>query len=111
MKTLYERMSREERLELYKEYKNEKASFSKKMEKMFMLCYLGIGYALIVFIYDFFYKKSTVGYILDIIVFVFCLIALFKLCSIKKELLNNFALKKDREKKQSIAKKIKNKKN
>lgn len=111
MKTLYERMSREERLELYKEYKKEKASFSKKMEKMFMLCYLGIGYALIVFIYDFFYKKSTVGYILDIIVFVFCLIALFKLFSIKKELLNNFALKKDKEKKQNIVKKLKNKKN
>lgn len=111
MKTFYERMSREERRELYKEYKNEKASFSKKMEKMFLLCYLGIGYALVVFIYDFFYKRSTVGYILDIIVFVFCLLALFKLINTKKELLNNFALRKDKEKKQSIVKKYKNKKN
>lgn len=107
MKMFYERMSKEEKRELYKEYKNEKVSFSKKMEKMFLLCYLGIGYALIVFIYDFFYKKSTIGYILDIVVFLFCLLALFKLISIKKELLNNFALKKDKEKKQSIVKKYK----
>lgn len=107
MKTFYERMSKEERQELYKEYKKEKESFSKKMENMFLLCYLGIGYALMVFIYDFFYKRSTVGYILDIVVFVFCLLALFKLINTKKELLNNFALKKDKEKKQSIVKKYK----
>ncbi len=107
MKTFYERMSKNEKRELYKEYKIEKATFSKKMEKMFLLCYLGMGYALMVFIYDFFYKKSTVSYILDIIVFVFCLLALFKLISTKKDLLNNFALKKDKEKKQNIVKKYK----
>lgn len=107
MKTFYEKMSKDQKRELYKEYKSEKISFSKKMEKMFLLCYLGIGYSLIVFIYDFFYKKSTVSYILDIIVFVFCLLALLKLISIKKELLNNFALKKDKEKKQNIVKKYK----
>lgn len=107
MKTFYERMSKNEKRELYKEYKIEKATFSKKMEKMFLLCYLGMGYALMVFIYDFFYKKSTVSYILDIIVFVFCLLALFKLISTKKDLLNNFALKKDKEKKQNVVKKYK----
>ena len=107
VKTFYERMSRESKKQLYKEYKKEKSSFSKKMEKMFLLCYLGLGYALLVFIYDFFYKRSTVSYILDIVVFVFCLLALFKLISTKKELLNNFALKKDKEKKQNIVKKYK----
>lgn len=111
MKTKYERMSREEKRKLYKEYKKEKSSFSKKMENMFLLCYIGMAYAVIVFIYDFFYKSSKVGYILDIVVFVFCLLALFKLISTKKELLNNFALKKDKENKKNIFNKYKNKKN
>lgn len=108
MKTFYERMSREEKKNLYKEYKKEKGSFSKKMEKMFLLCYIGVIYSVVVFVYDFFFKKSTIGYLLDIIVFIFCLLALFKLISTKKELLNNFALKKDKGREQNV---VRNKKN
>ena len=107
MKTKYERMNKKEKKELYNEYKKEKQSFAKKMENMFLLCYIGMIYAVIVFIYDFFFKKSTVGYILDIIVFVFCLLALFKIYLTKKELLNNYVLKKDKARKQDIVKKHK----
>lgn len=99
MKTFYERMSREEKKNLYKEYKKEKGSFSKKMENMFLLCYIGVIYSVVVFVYDFFFKKSTVGYVLDIIVFIFCLVALLKIHLIKKELLNNYALKNRNNKK------------
>lgn len=107
MKTKYERMTKQEKKELYKEYKKEKSIFASKMEKMFILCNLGIGYGMLMFIYDFFYKKSTVSYILDIIVFIFCLLALIKVISIKKELLNKYAIEKDKKRKKEIVKKYK----
>lgn len=109
MKTKYERMTKLEKKELYQEYKKEKNTFAQKMEKMFILCYLGIGYGLITFIYDFFYKKSTVSYILDIIVFIFCLLALLKIISIKKQLLNKYALEKDKKRKKEVLKKYQKK--
>lgn len=105
MKTRYERMNRVEKKELYNEYKIEKQEFTRKMEKMFILCYLGVSYGIIMFIYDFFYKKSMVGYILDLIVFVFCLLALYKVINIKKDLLNKFALEKDNMRKKEVIKK------
>ncbi len=107
MKTKYERMSRLEKKDLYKKYKKDKKEFVIKMERMFLLCYVGIGYSLIIFIYDFFFKKSKINYILDIIIFVFCLVAYLKIYNTKKELLNNYAIKNDKEYKRSIVKKYK----
>lgn len=98
MKTKYERMNKDEKKKLYKEYKKEKSVFASKMEKMFILCYVGIFYSIIVFIYDFFFKENTFSYVLDIILFIFCLLALFKMYLTKKELLNNYAIKKIKKK-------------
>ena len=107
MKNKYERMSSVEKRELYKKYKEEKKTFVNKMEKMFILCYLGIGYGILMFIYDFFFKENIFSYVLDIIVFVFCLLALLKIISIKKDLLNKYALKQDTNRKKEIVKKYK----
>ena len=79
MKSKYERMTKKEKRELYLEYKKEKNVFAKKMEKMFWLCYAGIMYGAIMFIYDFFFKKSKVAFILDIVVLVFCVISVLKI--------------------------------
>lgn len=107
MKTKYERMSREEKRKLYINYKKEKSSFCKKLENMFVLCYLGIGYGIFMFIYDFFFKSNKLSYILDIIVFVFCLLALLKIISIKKSLLNRYAIEQDKKIKKEVVKKYK----
>ena len=105
MKNKYERMSKEEKKQVYNKYKLNKKEFANKMEKMFILCYVGIGYAILMFIYDYFYKKSTVGYILDIVVFAFSIVALLKVVSIKKDLLNKFVLNKDKVRKKEVLKK------
>ncbi len=107
MKTKYERMSKEEKKELYNKYKVEKKELVKKMNNMFILVYVGIFYSLVAFIYDFFYKSSKVGYIMDIVIFVFCLLAFLKVFNIKKELLNNYALKLDDKRKKDVLKKYK----
>lgn len=107
MKNKYERMTKLEKRELYKKYKEEKKIFVNKMEKMFILCFIGIGYGIIMFIYDFFFKKNAFSYVLDIVVFIFCLLALLKINSIKKDLLNKYALKQDINRKKEIVKQYK----
>lgn len=107
MKTKYERMNKKEKKELYKKYRLEKGEFAKKMENMFLLCGIGIGFSVLMFIYDYFFRKSKINYILDIIIFIFCLIVYFRIYYVKKELLNNYALKLDNEYKKKIVKRYK----
>ena len=94
MKTKYERMNKEEKKKLIEKYKKEKSVFYKKMRNMFIICYIGIIYSIIVFIYDYYFKKPKVNYYIDIIIFVFSFIALLKIYSIRKNLLSDYAVKK-----------------
>lgn len=107
MKTKYERMNKEDKKELYKKYRLAKSEFAKKMENMFLLCGVGIGFSVLMFVYDYFFRKTEINYILDIIIFIFCLIAYFRIYCVKKELLNNYALKLNNEYKKKIVKEYK----
>lgn len=92
MKTKYERMSREEKKQVYEIYKKEKVELAKKFRTMFVLSNFGVIYGVVLFFYDIILKKSALNYILDIVVFLFCLISLFIVNKIKKDLLNKFVL-------------------
>lgn len=92
MKTKYERMSKEEKKHVYECYKNEKIELAKKIKNMLILCYIGLLYGFCIFFYDYFISKSKLNYILDIIVFIFCLISLFIINKIKKDVLNKYVL-------------------
>ena len=92
MKTMYERMSKKEKKDL--EYKSLKGELVKKMERMFTLCWFGIGYSIIAFFYDLYINQSKFLYWIDILIFVFCIIVIIKVYSTKKDLLNNYALEK-----------------
>jgi len=92
VKTKYERMNKVEKRKVYLSYKEEKKELVKKMNRMFILCYIGTFYGFISFFYDLFLMKSKVNYILDIIIFLFCLICILKLNKTKKELLNKYVL-------------------
>ena len=94
MKTMYERMSRKEKIELYKEYKAIKGELVKKMERMFTLCWFGIGYSIIAFFYDLYINQNKFLYWIDIIIFIFCIAVIVKVYRTKKDLLNNYALEK-----------------
>lgn len=96
MKTKYERMNKNEKKKVLDSFKVEKKELYKKFRNMNILCYAGIFYSFIVFFYDLFIKKSTINYILDIIIFVFSILVLLKVISIKKEVLNNYVLKNKR---------------
>ena len=92
MKTKYERMSKEEKKRVLEIYKKEKSELYKKFKYMFILCNFGLIYGFSLFFFDLFIKKSLIYYILDIIVFIFCLISLCVINKIKKDLLNKFVL-------------------
>ena len=97
MKTKYERMNKNEKRDVYNKFKVEKKDLYKKLKRMFILCSVGIGYSLLIFIYDFLFKNSKLNYILDIAIFVFCVFYLIKVINTKKELLNDFVLKNDKK--------------
>ena len=94
MKTKYESKNKNEKHTIYNRFKEDKKELYKKLIRMLILCYIGIGYSLIIFIYDLFFKKGEFNYILDIIIFIFCLIYLIKVINVKKDLLNDYILKK-----------------
>lgn len=92
MKTKYERMNKENKKKVYECFKKEKHDLYKKLNRMFILCYIGLIYGFGIFFYDLFIEKSKLNYILDIIVFIFCFIVILKLYNVKKDLLNKFVL-------------------
>jgi len=98
LKTKYERMTKSEKKDVYLEYKKEKPELFKKMKRMIVLIWIGIIYSLVMFIYDLLFK-SVLAYVLDIILLLFCIFALIKMLSTKKDLLNKFVLEKDKIKK------------
>lgn len=92
MKTKYERMSKTEKKKVFKAYKKEKPELAKKLKNMFILVYIGMIYGFSLFFYDLFISKSKLNYLLDIIVFLFCLVALLIINKIKTDLLNKFVI-------------------
>ena len=94
MKTKYERLSKKEKQEVIKKFKEKKYDLYKKFRNMVILCNIGITYSLIAFFYDLLVKKIIFYYIIDIIILIFSLCVLLKVNKIKKDILNDFILKK-----------------
>ena len=94
MKNKYERLNKEEKKKVYNNYKKEKPILAKKFKNMYLLSYIGCIFGLCSFFYDYFISKSKLNYILDIIIFIFCIISIFIVNKVKKNILNNFLLKK-----------------
>ena len=108
MKNKYERMTKEEKKEVYNEYKNEKKELARKMERMLLICKIGIAYFILTLIYDFI-LFNTISLILDGLLLLLCIVALIKTRNTKIDLLNTYVLEKDKKLKSEIAKKYKNK--
>lgn len=109
MKTKYERLSKKEQKELFLEYKVEKEELAKKMTRSILITKIAVVLSVFMFLYEFFITKSSLGYWTDIVIFVSSLFALFKFNSMKKDLLNDYLLKKEKSKKEKVLKKHKKK--
>ena len=98
MKNKYDRMSKEDKKKVRDTFKKEKHSLYIKFVRMYVAIIVGISYSIGVFIYDCFIKKNTFNYILDLVVFVFCIMALIKVILMYKDRLNDTALKNKKSK-------------
>ena len=94
MKTKYDMLNKEERKELVNKFKKKNYNLYIKTRNMFVLCYIGIIYSCIVFIYDYYYKKGLSNFIADATILLFCIFCLLKVNKIKKNILNDFIIKK-----------------
>ena len=96
MKSKYERLSRREKKEVIKKYRKDNYTIYKKIKNYILLCYIGIIYSIIAFIYDF-YMNKIAGYVIDIVILILSLISLLKVISIKNKILNDYVLKNKKD--------------
>lgn len=90
MKTKYDRMGKEEKKKVYNDFKKAKPIISKKMNRLLTIDIIGIFYSVIAFMYDFFNSKGLFNYIVDVIIFIFCLIVLLTVLKTKNNLLSKY---------------------
>ena len=94
MKTKYDLMNKEEKKIIKEKFKNEKKALYKKFRTMNILIILAFIFSIVNFGYDFFIKKNTLSYVLDIVTVLFCIFAFIKVYKTRKDILNDIALKK-----------------
>ncbi len=90
MKIKYDNLPKKTKKKVYEEYSKKNPDLSKKLNRLMIITIIGIAYGIFMFIYDLFSKNGTFSIVLDIIVFVFCILSIIKLFSIKKNLLEKF---------------------
>ena len=107
MKNKYQRMNKEQKKQLYNDFKELKPVFTKKMERMLLICKIGIIYSIVAILYDLLLTNNYVMTIIDGIILLFCIGMFIKTNNTKIDFLNDFAIKKDKENRKEIVKKHK----
>lgn len=104
MKNKFARLSKEEKKSAIKEFRessdNNKA-FYKHIKNLKIISIIGIIYAILTLIYDFFIVKTYWNYILDCVLLVFCIFFLVKSKDILSQKVNKYLIDKTKTKKTS----------
>lgn len=93
MKYKYDILNKEEKRALKNEYKNsteENKKMYKKINRIKILCIIGIIYAVIMMIVDFSLHLSLINKILDCLLLLFCLIFMVKINDITRMTLTKY---------------------
>lgn len=95
MKLYYKTLSKDKREDIKGKFLNSKESLIyKKANRIIIVCIIGIIFSIMTLTFDLLYKIGIINYILDLMLFVFCLIFLVVFNNIKMKEINKFALKK-----------------
>lgn len=97
MKNKYQRLSKEEKKqarESYKQSSEVNANIYKKLNRLTIISILGIIYAIISFIVDFFLTKIIWDFVLDAVLLIFCLIFIIKSQSLLTEQISKYLISK-----------------
>ena len=95
MKNKYQRLTKEEKKRAKKDYKESNevnANIYKKLNRLTIISILGIFYAIISFVVDFFLTKNVWDFVIDGILLVFCLVFIIKSQSLLLEQINKFLI-------------------
>ena len=97
MKNKYQRLTKEEKKRAKRDYKESNevnANIYKKLDRLTIISILGIFYAIISFVVDFFLTKNVWDFVIDGILLVFCLVFIIKSQSLLSEQINKFLINK-----------------
>jgi len=99
MKKYYDKLSKEDKTAVKKEYLDKNGNIYNKAKKIIILCIIGMLFGLGSFIFDYIYQSDTINYILDGLLFVFSIIVMLRMIMIQKNILNEYALSKKKKSK------------
>ena len=114
MKNRYERLTKEEKKQVYKDFRNESEKNDKYagvLNRMLVCGTLGFIYGVVSIISDIFLLHAAVwAYLVDAIVIIFTFYLIFQRNAIKKGVLNNYIIQKEAAEKAAAEKAAKPKK-
>lgn len=100
MKNKYERLSKQEKKLAIAEFKNSSkvnANICKKVKRLKVICIIGMIYAVISFIVDFYLTIRAWDFIIDGILLVFCLLFYIGSNSIFSNQINKYLIEKSKQ--------------
>ena len=114
MKNKYERLTKEEKKQAYKDFRSENQKnddYAKTLNRMFVIGLLGFIYGIVSIICDIFLLHAAVwAYLVDAVVIIFTFYLLFQRNSIKSSVLSNYLIEKEKKEKAAAEKAAKPKK-
>ncbi len=113
MKNKYQRLSKEEKKQARKDFKNSEYNRNKIYEKgrrLRIFGIIGMIYALISFGIDFLYKGDVWNFILDAALLIFCLVTYIVFGDIIDKQINKYLIARDKQAREEPNKKKKNRK-
>lgn len=101
MKNKYARLTSKEKKALRREYMlqdKSKTLIYTKLRRVRLLGIIGLFYAILSFIYDFWFQSLVWSFVLDGLLLIFCLIFILKAGDMANSLLNRYLIDKNKKK-------------
>lgn len=88
-------MTKEEKKKIFKEFENDKEAslIYFKAHKIYLLCFIGIVYAIVATAFDIIKDVKYYAYLMDAFLFIFCIIFGLKMSKFKKNEFNKYLKK------------------
>lgn len=89
-------MNKEEKKKLLKEFENDQEAslIYFKAHKIYMLCFIGVVYSIVVTLYDIYKHAKIYSYLMDGFLFIFCILFGIKMIKFKQKEFNKYLTKR-----------------
>lgn len=97
MKNNYQRLSKEEKKSVRKEFKGSSSSNKRiytSARRLQVICIIGLLYSLFTFVFDFYYENGIFQFIMDGVLLLICFIGVLKVEDILETAINKYLIGK-----------------